>query len=125
MLRLGQGMVNAVSFRFSGNTGQLYENLVFMQLKRYNCETYYWQSAKGHEVDFVLIEGLEARQLIQVCFDISDAETRSREVKGLVEGLNNFGISEGTIITSDLFHEKTVDEKVIRYVPLWYWLLEN
>jgi len=122
---IDSGMVNAVSFRFSGNIGQLYENLVFLQLKRSNRETYYWQSAKGHEVDFVLIEGLEARQLIQVCFDVSDAETRSREVKGLVEGLNNFGISEGTIITSDLFHEETVDEKVIRYVPLWYWLLEN
>ena len=122
---IDSGMVNAVSFRFSGNIGQLYENLVFLQLKRSNRETYYWQSAKGHDVDFVLIEGLEARQLIQVCFNISDAETRSREVKGLVVGLNNFGLSEGTIITSDLFHEETVDEKVIRYVPLWYWLLEN
>jgi len=119
------GMVNAVSFSFSDNMGQLYENLVFLLLKRSNRETYYWQSAKGREVDFVLIEGLEATQLIQVCFDISDAETRSREVKGLVEGLNYFGISEGTIITSDLFHEETVDEKVIQYVPLWYWLLEN
>jgi hypothetical protein len=39
--------------------------------------------------------------------------------------LDYFGIPEGMIITSDLFHEETVDGKLIRYVPLWYWLLEN
>ncbi len=119
------GMINAVSFRFSDNLGQLYENLVFLQLKRSNHEMYYWQSAKGYEVDFVIKEGLKASQMIQVCFDVSDAETRSREVRGLVEGLNYFDLPKGTIITSDFFHEEIVDGKVLRYVPLWYWLLEN
>ena len=119
------GMINAISFRFSDNLGQLYENLVFLQLKRSNREIYYWQSAKGYEVDFVIKEGLEASQLIQVCFDVSDAGTRSREVRGLVEGLNYFNLPKGTIITSDFFHEEIVDGKVLRYVPLWYWLLEN
>jgi len=119
------GMINAVSFRFSDNLGQLYENLVFLHLKRLNREMYYWQSAKGYEVDFVIKDGLEASQLIQVCFDVSDSETRSREVRGLVEGLNYFNLQNGTIITSDFFHEEIVEEKVLRYVPLWYWLLEN
>lgn len=122
---IDSGMVNAVSFHFSDNLGQLYENLVFLQLKRSNRETYYWQSAKGYEVDFVIKEGLKASQLIQVCFDISDTETRSREVRGLVEGLNYFDLSKGTIITSDFFHEEIVDGKVVHYVPLWYWLLEH
>ena len=119
------GMINAVSFRFSDNLGQLYENLVFLHLKRSNREIYYWQNAKGNEVDFVIKDGLEASQLIQVCFDVSDAQTRSREVRGLVEGLNYFNLQNGTIITSDFFHEEIVEENVLRYVPLWYWLLEN
>ncbi|MCK5661744.1 MAG: ATP-binding protein, partial [Methanosarcinales archaeon] len=122
---IDSGMVNAVSFHFSDNLGQLYENLVFLQLKRSNSETYYWQNAKGYEVDFVIKEGLDVSQLIQVCFDISDVETRAREVRGLVEGLNYFDLPKGTIITSDLFHEEIVDGKVVRYVPLWYWLLES
>ncbi|AAM32374.1 hypothetical protein MM_2678 [Methanosarcina mazei Go1] len=29
------------------------------------------------------------------------------------------------IITSDFFNEEVVDGKRIRYVPLWYWLLEE
>ncbi len=119
------GMVNAVSFRFSNNIGQLYENLVFLQLLRSNCEIYYWQDDKGLEVDFVVKEGLKASRLIQVCSDISDADTRAREINGLVSGLEYFGIPEGTVITSDQFEEEKVDGKKIRYVPLWYWLLET
>ncbi|MDO8724941.1 MAG: ATP-binding protein [Candidatus Methanoperedens sp.] len=119
------GMVNAISFRFSNNTGQLYENLVFLQLLRSNREMYYWQDDKGLEVDFVIKEGLKAGRLIQVCSDISDAVTRAREINGLVSGLKHFNIPEGTIITSDLFDEEKVDGKKIRYVPLWYWLLET
>jgi predicted AAA+ superfamily ATPase len=76
-------------------------------------------------VDFVIKEGLKASQLIQVCSDISDADTRAREVNGLVSGIKFFNIPEGTVITSDLFDEEKVDGKKIRYVPLWYWLLEN
>lgn len=119
------GMVNAVSFRFSENIGQLYENLVFLQLLRSNCEIYYWQDEKGLEVDFVIKQGLKVNRMIQVCSDISDAQTRNREIKGLVSGLVYFDMSEGIIITSDLFAEETVDEKQIKFVPLWYWLLET
>ncbi|MBU4077823.1 MAG: ATP-binding protein [Euryarchaeota archaeon] len=119
------GMVNAVSFRFSENIGQLYENLVFLQLLRSNCEIYYWQDEKGLEVDFVIKQGLKVNRMIQVCSDISDAQTRNREIKGLVSGLVYFDMPEGIIITSDLFAEETVDEKQIKFVPLWYWLLET
>ncbi|HZK61101.1 MAG TPA: ATP-binding protein, partial [Anaerovoracaceae bacterium] len=119
------GMINAVSFRFSDNLGKLYENLVFLQLKRLNLEMYYWQSDKGYEVDFVIKEGLKVSQLIQVCFDISDEGTKSRELRGLIEGLDSFEVSEGTIITSDFFHEEIIQGKMVRYVPLWHWLLES
>ncbi len=119
------GMVNAVSFRFSENIGQLYENLVFLQLLRSNCEIYYWTDDKNLEVDFVIKEGLKASRLIQVCSDISDPDTRAREINGLVSGLKYFNISEGTLITSDIFTQEEVEGKKIHYVPLWYWLLET
>lgn len=119
------GMVNAVSFRFSNNLGQLYENVVFLQLLRSNCEVYYWQDDKGLEVDFVIKEGLKPSRLIQVCSDISDVDTRSREINGLVSGLEYFNLPEGTVITSDQFEEEIIDGKKIRYVPLWFWLLET
>jgi predicted AAA+ superfamily ATPase len=118
-------MVNAVSFRFSENIGQLYENLVFLQLLRSNCEIYYWTDDKSLEVDFVIKEGLKASSMIQVCSDISDPDTRAREINGLVSGLKYFNISEGTLITSDKFGQEQVEGKKIHYVPLWNWLLET
>ncbi len=63
--------------------------------------------------------------MIQVCSDLSDPKTKEREVKGLLAGMKNFKMKEGTIITSDVFDEELVDGKRIRYVPLWYWLLEG
>jgi len=67
---------------------------------------------------------LKVSRLIQVCSDISDPDTHFREIKGLISGLEYFNILEGTIITSDQFKEERVGGKKIRYVPLWYWLLE-
>ncbi len=42
----------------------------------------YSKKNKGLEVDFVIKEGLKASRLIQVCSDISDADTRAREING-------------------------------------------
>ncbi|MCP1714607.1 putative AAA+ superfamily ATPase [Methanocalculus alkaliphilus] len=117
------GMMNAVSFRFSEDTGRLFENLVCIQLHRTGHEIYYWQDERGREVDFVIKTGLKSFEVIQVSMDISDPKTREREMKGLLSAMAHFGVSEGLILTSDLFEEETVSGKTIRYRPLWYWLL--
>lgn len=118
------GMINAVSFKLSSDTGRLYENMAFLHILRYGSEVYYWQNQKGLEVDFVIKEDLDAIRLMQVCSDLSNPETKEREISGLLAGMKNFRIKEGTIITADVFGEEKVDGGVIRYVPLWYWLLE-
>ncbi|WP_340818855.1 ATP-binding protein [Methanolobus sp. WCC4] len=119
------GMITAVSFKLSSDIGRLYENMVFIRLLRSGSEIYYWQDQKGLEVDFVTKEGLEPTHLIQVCFDLSDPDTREREINGLLAGMKNFRMNEGIIITSDDFGEEIVEGKVVKYVPLWYWLLEQ
>jgi predicted AAA+ superfamily ATPase len=117
------GMMNAVSFRFSEDIGRLFEDLVFIQLYRTGHEIYYWQDEKGLEVDFVLKSGLKSFELIQVSIDLSDPSTREREIKGLLSAMDHFGVSEGLILTRDLFDEEILAGKTIRYLPLWYWLL--
>ncbi|MDD3043806.1 MAG: ATP-binding protein, partial [Methanosarcinaceae archaeon] len=92
------GMINAVSFKMSSDTGRLYENLVFIQLLHSGNEIYYWQDQKALEVDFVIKEGLKPTRLIQVCSNLSDPETKKREVNGLMAGMKNFKMKEGTII---------------------------
>jgi hypothetical protein len=122
---IDNGMINAVSFKLSSDTGRLYENMVFIQLLRSGQEVYYWRNQKGHEVDFVTKKGLEPTQLVQVCYDLSDPETKERELNGLLVGMKNFEMDEGLIITSDEFGEEEIEGKKVRYVPLWYWILEE
>jgi predicted AAA+ superfamily ATPase len=63
--------------------------------------------------------------MIQVCYDLNNIDTFSREKKALVSGLNEFGIDTGTIITH---YEKRV-ERLGKYtldiVPIWEWLLST
>jgi hypothetical protein len=62
--------------------------------------------------------------LIQVTYDLSNFKTKEREIKSLLSGLNEFKLKTGTIITKDLEKEETIDNKIIKYIPLWKWLLE-
>ncbi|MDI3486719.1 hypothetical protein V7O61_04050 [Methanolobus sp. WCC1] len=67
----------------------------------------------------------EPTQLIQVCYYLSDPETKEREINGLLAGMKNFITNEGLIITSDKFGEDEIEGKKVRYMPLWYWILVN
>jgi len=57
------------------------ENIVAVELKRRSHEFFYWKSGKGEEIDFVLMENGGATQLIQVSVDISQQDTKEREVR--------------------------------------------
>jgi hypothetical protein len=116
------GLRNAVSFRFSEDIGRLYENLVYLELKRKGREIYYWKDPQHREVDFVIKEGMNVKELIQVCFDISDEKTKKREITALIKAMEEFKLNTGTIITEDYEDEEETSEKAINYIPLWKWL---
>jgi len=115
------GLSNVVSFRFSDNIGRLYENLVFLYLMRKGMEVYYYRN-KG-ECDFVVKEGQDVTQVIQVSYRLD--ENRERELKGLLEAMDAFGLEQGSIITDDHDAREKVNGKMIRFIPLWKWLLED
>ncbi len=79
------GFMTALSTKFSKNMGRLFENLVFNKLVKENETIYYYKDEKGNEVDFAIVEGGKTIALYQVCFDLSDEETRHREVRALVK----------------------------------------
>lgn len=120
---IDHGMMKAVSFRFSNDTGRIYENIVYIALLRQGNEIYYWQDEKGLEVDFVIKSRNIPIRLIQVSVDISDPMTREREKTGLISAMNYFGLQEGFVITSDMFDEENFSNRKITYLPLWFWLL--
>lgn len=123
------GLSNVVGFRFDEKIGRTMENVVAMQLRinrtfRPEIEFYYWKDPAGNkEVDFVVKEGLKVRRAIQVCRNLSELETKERELNGLLKAMEEFGLREGFVITEDLDKEETIEDKTIVYVPLWKWLL--
>lgn len=118
------GLRNAVSFRFSEDMGRLAENIAFVELLRRDKEVYYWKDYYGHEVDFVIKNGLAIEQLIQICWFPEGAEnTIQREIKGLLRAMKEFKLSSGMVLTEDMYEDREIDNCTIKFRPLWHWLV--
>ncbi len=119
---IDNGLRNAAGFKFSRDLGRLYENAVFLELKRRGGEIYYWRDRKG-EVDFCIKRGDTITDMIQVCSNIETAG--EREEDALLRGMERFEVERGTVITGDTRTVMEHGSKTIRYLPLWEWLLEE
>ena len=124
------GFVAAKAFRVSENRGRLYENLVAIELWKRQLAgkivVFYWKNVQQEEVDFVVREGNRVVQLIQVCADLQNERTHSREVRALLKASRELRC-DNLIVLSEK-EEKTREitwfgmPGMIRYVPLWKWL---
>jgi uncharacterized protein len=103
------------------DTGRLYENLVFLQLRRKHREIFYYKQRQ--EVDFCYYSETKAIALINVCYSLTDHQTRQREINGLIEAMNALNTKSSVLINNNLDEEITIDDKTIKIIPLWKWLL--
>lgn len=121
------GLYHAVSFSVMENKGPLYENIVYLELKRrlkvnLDSQLFYYKTKTGKEIDFLLMEKNNV-QLIQVSVDISDKNTRHREKRALIEAAKEINIKEGMIINGNV-KESTVEDGIrISIVPIWEFLI--
>ncbi|MFZ9659813.1 MAG: ATP-binding protein, partial [Arcobacteraceae bacterium] len=112
------GLNNAVEFRFSDNIGKALENAVYLELKRHELEIYYHTDTKS-ECDFLIVEKNKVISAIQVTYDMSFEETKTRELKGLIGACKKFNLSAGVIITYDLEDEFIENDINIRIIPFY------
>jgi len=120
---IDNGLINLVSFKFSEDKGKLFENLVFLELKRSNKEIYYHSDKK--ECDFLIKEKLKIFKAVQVTVNIKNEKTKEREIKGLIESLKKYNLNDGIILTEDEFANLIFDDFKIKIRPLWFWLLNK
>ena len=121
---IDNGLRSAVIPLQSDDDGKQLENTVYLELirrKGHNAELSYF-SGSG-ECDFVVSEGDEVKRLIQVTWDISDAETRKREFSGLLEAAKATGCRDLTIVTRDEEGEEIRDGLNVKIVPVCRFLL--
>ncbi len=123
------GFILSKSFQFSNNTGKLIENIVFCELLRRNykpnIDIFYYKTKNGKEVDFMLKQATKINKLIQVCYNISDINTKEREIKSLLTASEELNCANLEIISWDYESEEKHKGKTIKFVPLWKWLLEE
>lgn len=118
------GLAHAIGFRSSHDAGRMLENIVFLELKRRNFEVYYHREEK--ECDFVVCKQNHIKALIQVCFELSDSETKEREMNGIMDAMQSYKIKHATIITLAETDEITMMADGKKYhidvMPIWEWL---
>src|SRR3989344_76041 len=121
--------INAISIKFMNNLGRLYKNLVAVELKRRNVDNYYWKNSEKEEVDFVIKKDIKVKQLIQVCYDIFDQDTKKREIRALLKASKDLRCDNLLIINRDYSGEEDIEwfgiKGKIKFIPLWKWLLEE
>ena len=130
---IDNGFIQAKAFKSSPDLGKLYENAVACKLKKEEVDGklkfYYWKNQQQEEVDFLIKEGIKIKQLIQVCFDINKLETKNREIRALIKAGKELKCKNLLIITEDYEREEKAkwfgDKAVIKFVPLWKWLLNK
>jgi predicted AAA+ superfamily ATPase len=118
---IDQGIIQATAFKFSRDEGRIIENVVFAELKRRKNELFYEEEKT--ECDFLIKEGLNINQAIQVTVSLADEKTKQREITGVLNAMNKYNLKEGLIITKN--HEEiiAVENKKIIVKPLWKFLL--
>lgn len=120
------GLRQSILLPGKDDEGILFENAVFLQLLRNLPEghkiCYY---LGGKECDFVIQSETAVKQLIQVCWDIKDKDTRERELGGICEAADLTGCKDLIIVTRDSEEEVQDARGIIHIVPAWKWFLER
>lgn len=103
------GLVRAISLEYENDLGRLFENVVFLDLRRLGYKIDYYQTSQGYEVDFLAQTPQGKKKLFQITWDIQDPATLEREKRALEAARKELKI-EGEIITLDSYLKKGPDQ---------------
>ncbi|MEA3307133.1 MAG: ATP-binding protein, partial [Elusimicrobiota bacterium] len=117
---IDNGLISAIVPKTTLDKGRLLENLVFLRLRRFSQEIYYYSQA-DYEIDFLVKEGMKIRQLIQVSYSLSDNDTKKRELKALVKASDKLKCKDLSVITLDEEGVEKIGSKTIKIIPFYKW----
>ena len=118
------GLRQSVLLPGKDDDGILFENAVFLQLLRNlpdGQKICYYLGDK--ECDFVIQTETAVKELIQVCLDMNDEDTRERELNGIREAASLTACVNMTIVTRDSEEDVKYERGTIHVIPAWKWFL--
>ncbi len=98
------GLIHAYTSSALENIGHLFENVVYIELRRRGFEVFYYLTKERYEIDFLAKDRRNKFHLYQVVWDISNKETLAREKRALEAAEKELKI-KGKIITPETFLE--------------------
>lgn len=116
------GIIRVFAHRTSEDIGRLMECVVFLELRRTykeNENIFYYITADGKEIDFLLKNGREC-EIIEVTYDVDNDH-----IKKVFKALDELKIKHGLILTWDKTDVLEKDGKRIDIMPLWKWFLKE
>lgn len=106
--------------------GRKMENIVFLELERRRktlTNISYWKNQQQEEVDFVIHTTGRVEQIIQVCRDVTDTGVMKREIRALIKASDQMNCDDLLVITEDYDSLEEHKGKMVKFVPLWIWLM--
>jgi len=127
------GFIDAKAFKISRDVGRIYENTVAIKLKKAEfaggISIFYWKNQQQQEVDFVVKKNTKVKQLIQVCYDITNLAVKKREIRALILASRELKCRNLLVVTDNYEAEKNEEwfgvKRKIKFIPLWKWLLRT
>lgn len=111
---IDNGFIRANSIGFSDDYGRLLENHVFLELRKRYREIFYFREIG--ECDFLVKEKTRITKAIQVCYEIN-TRNKEREINGLLEAMETFGLDKGYILTFNQKDEIILGDRTISIIP--------
>ena len=106
------GLIEAISFKFSENKGRLLENLVFTEYRKAGYKEIYFYN-QNKECDFIFKKDNKLIA-VQVSYELNE-HNREREINALWEVNRKFGITDLKLIT----YNTTEEIEGISIEPIW------
>lgn len=104
---IDSGMVRALTLDYENDLGRLFENIVYLDLRRLGCKINYYLTNERYEVDFLAQTSRGHKKLFQVAWDTQDASTIEREERALKAAMKELKI-DGELITLDSYLRKGI-----------------
>lgn len=101
------GLVRALTLDFENDLGRVFENIVYLDLRRRGCKVNYYLTHERYEVDFLAQTPQGEKKFFQVAWDMDDPQTREREERALRSAMQEMEI-QGEIVTLDSYLRKGV-----------------
>jgi predicted AAA+ superfamily ATPase len=119
------GLIGAYETSGRANIGRALKTVVHTELARRGADLGYVRTRQGFDVDFLAQLPGEAPALIQVCTDLSSADTLARELRALDDAAQEFPHASRRLLVLDRSSVATSTPSGVVVQPVYEWLLAD